>query len=84
MVSDGIDQLGKIDVLVSNVAIRPHKPITEVSDDEWLQVMNTNLNSAFYLCKAVLGSEAAGNAGAAQRQHHRAGRAVVHHRAAQH
>ena len=58
MVSDGIDQLGKIDVLVSNVAIRPHKPITEVSDDEWMQVMNTNLNSAFYLCKAVLGSEA--------------------------
>ena len=54
MVSDGISELGKIDVLVSNVAIRPHKPITEVSDDEWLQVMNTNLNSAFYLCKAVL------------------------------
>ena len=54
MVSDGIDQLGKIDVLVSNVAIRPHKPITEVSDDEWQQVMNTNLSSAFYLCKAVL------------------------------
>ena len=57
MVSDGIGELGKIDVLVSNVAIRPHKPILEVSDDEWQQVMNTNLNSAFYLCKAVLGSE---------------------------
>ena len=54
MVADGIGQLGKIDVLVSNVAIRPHKPITEVSDEEWQQVMNTNLNSAFYLCKAVL------------------------------
>ena len=54
MVADGIDQLGKIDVLVSNVAIRPHKAITEVSDEEWQQVMNTNLNSAFYLCKAVL------------------------------
>ena len=54
MVADGISQLGKIDVLVSNVAIRPHRPITEVSDEEWLQVMNTNLNSAFYLCKAVL------------------------------
>ncbi len=54
MVSEGIDQLGKIDVLVSNVAIRPHRPITDVSDDEWLQVMNTNLNSAFYLSKAVL------------------------------
>ena len=54
MVSDGIDQLGKIDVLVSNVAVRPHKPITEVSDEEWLQVINTNLNSAFFLCKSVL------------------------------
>ena len=54
MVSDGISEMGKIDVLVSNVAIRPHKPITEVSDDEWLQVMNTNLNSAFFLSKAVL------------------------------
>ena len=54
MVESGISDLGRIDVLVSNVAIRPHKPITEVSDDEWLNVMNTNLNSAFYLCKAVL------------------------------
>ena len=54
MVSDGISELGKIDVLVSNVAIRPHRPITEVSDDEWLRVMNTNLSSAFYLCRAVL------------------------------
>ena len=54
MVSDGISELGRIDVLVSNVAIRPHRPITEVPDEEWLNVMNTNLNSAFYLCKAVL------------------------------
>lgn len=54
MVADGIAQLGKIDVLVSNVAIRPHKPLAEVSDDEWHQVINTNLNSAFYLCKATL------------------------------
>ena len=54
MVADGIDRLGKIDILVSNVAIRPHKPLTDVSDDEWHQVINTNLSSAFYLCKAVL------------------------------
>ena len=54
MVADGIDQLGQIDILVSNVAIRPHKPLTDVSDDEWHQVINTNLSSAFYLCKAVL------------------------------
>ena len=54
MVEDGIQALGKIDVLVSNVAIRPHTNIVDVSDDEWHSVMNTNLNFAFYLCRAVL------------------------------
>ena len=54
MVNEGIEALGKIDILVSNVAIRPHRPILEVTDDEWHQVLGVNLDSAFYLCKAVL------------------------------
>ena len=54
MVEEGIQALGKIDILVSNVAIRPHTNIVDVSDDEWHQVINTNLNSAFYLCRSVL------------------------------
>ncbi|MEC9309356.1 MAG: SDR family oxidoreductase [Chloroflexota bacterium] len=54
MVQEGINVLGKIDVLVSNVAIRPHKPILEVSNEEWSSVMHTNLFPAFYLIKAVL------------------------------
>ena len=54
MVQEGIGALGKIDILVSNVAIRPHKPILEVSNEEWQQVMATNLFPAFYLVKAVL------------------------------
>ena len=54
MVEEGIDALGKIDVLVSNVAIRPHRPILEITDDEWHTVMGVNLHSAFYLCRAVL------------------------------
>ena len=54
MVREGIEALGKIDILVSNVAIRPHRPILEVTDDEWHQVLGVNLDSAFYLCKAVL------------------------------
>ena len=48
MVADGTEALGAIDVLVSNVAIRPHKPILEVSDDEWQHVFAVNLGSAFY------------------------------------
>ena len=54
MVQEGINSLGKIDVLVSNVAIRPHKPILDVSNEEWQTVMRTNLFPAFYLIKAVL------------------------------
>ena len=54
MVAEGIQVLGKIDILVSNVAVRPHKPILEVSDEEWHQVMGINLDAAFYLCRVVL------------------------------
>ena len=39
MVNEGIEALGKIDILVSNVAIRPHRPILEVTDEEWHQVL---------------------------------------------
>ena len=54
MVEEGIQELGKIDVLVNNVAIRPHRPILEITDEEWRQVLGVNLDSAFYLCRAVL------------------------------
>ena len=54
MVEEGIQALGKIDILVSNVAIRPHKPILDVTNEEWLQVMSTNLFPAFYMVKALL------------------------------
>ena len=54
IVEEGIEALGKVDVLVSNVAIRPHKPILEISNEEWRQVMEINLFPAFYLIKAAL------------------------------
>jgi 3-oxoacyl-[acyl-carrier protein] reductase len=54
MVAEGIDALGKVDVLVSNVAVRPHKPVLEVSVEEWQDVIATNLHGAFYLIRGVL------------------------------
>lgn len=54
MVAQGLDMFGKIDVLVSNAAIRPHQSITDMTVAEWHQVMDVNLNAAFYLCKAVI------------------------------
>jgi 3-oxoacyl-[acyl-carrier protein] reductase len=54
MVERGLAELGGIDVLVCNAAIRPHKSITDTSLEEWHRVMAVNLHSAFYLMRAVV------------------------------
>ena len=54
MVAEGIQALSKIDILVNNVAVRPHKPILEVTEEEWHDTLAINMHAAFYLCKAVL------------------------------
>ena len=54
LVEEAVAALGKIDVLVSNAAIRPHHPLLSVTDEDWHRVFGINLHSSFYLCKAVL------------------------------
>jgi NAD(P)-dependent dehydrogenase (short-subunit alcohol dehydrogenase family) len=54
MVARGVAELGAIDVLVCNAAIRPHKSLTDTTIDEWHHVLATNLHSAFYLARAVV------------------------------
>jgi len=54
MVEQGTAELGAIDVLVCNAAIRPHRAVTETSLDEWHHVLGVNLHSAFYLARAVV------------------------------
>lgn len=54
LVQGGLDAMGRIDVLVSNAAIRPHHDLLTVSDEDWHRVFGVNLHSSFYLCKAVL------------------------------
>ena len=54
MVKTGVAELGPIDVLVCNAAIRPHKSITDTSLEEWHHVMAVNLHAAFYLARAVV------------------------------
>jgi 3-oxoacyl-[acyl-carrier protein] reductase len=54
MVERGLGELGAIDVLVSNAAIRPHKSLAETSVEEWHRVLGVNLHSTFYLARAVV------------------------------
>ncbi len=54
MVRTGLAELGAIDVLVCNAAIRPHKSLADTSVEDWHHVMGVNLHSAFYLARAVV------------------------------
>lgn len=54
MVAEAAKAIGPVDVLVSNAAIRPHKPLTEFTNEEWRKVMAVDLDAAFYLSRAVL------------------------------
>jgi NAD(P)-dependent dehydrogenase (short-subunit alcohol dehydrogenase family) len=54
MVTRGVSELGGIDVLVCNAAIRPHASLTETSLEDWHRVLGVNLHSAFYLTRAVV------------------------------
>lgn len=54
LVRESLHALGKIDVLIPNAAIRPHHPLLTVTDEDWRGVFALNLDSCFYLCRAVL------------------------------
>lgn len=49
LVAETVQRCGRIDILVNNAGINIRKPAHELTLDEWRQVMDTNLTSAF-LC----------------------------------
>ena len=46
--------MGPVDILVNNAGITRDNLFMRMSDDEWSQVLEVNLTSAFRLCRAVL------------------------------
>ena len=58
--SEGCDRLieaaadlGTLDILVNNAGITRDGLMVRMTDDDWSDVLNTNLNSAFRLCRAA-------------------------------
>lgn len=46
---------GKIDILVCNAATNPtYGPLSELSDEAWDKIMETNVRGTFWLCNMVL------------------------------
>ena len=55
LVEGVLDRFGTVDILVNNAGIAgPTKPLVEVTDEEWDQVMALNLTGVFLCCRAVL------------------------------
>jgi 3-oxoacyl-[acyl-carrier protein] reductase len=55
-------ELGTVDILVLNASVRREIPFTDMSFDEWRQVMSISLDGSFHCIKAVLpGMIAAGS-----------------------
>jgi NAD(P)-dependent dehydrogenase (short-subunit alcohol dehydrogenase family) len=56
MARRALAELGGIDVLVCNAAIRPHKSVMDTSLEDWHHVLGVNLHSAFYLARVLVPS----------------------------
>lgn len=54
MVKDVLDKYGKIDVLINNAGISQVKLFTDITDEDWENMINTNLSSVFYTTREVL------------------------------
>lgn len=54
MVDFAIEKFRNIDVLINNAGIAKLQMFQDVTDDDWEEIINTNLKSAFYMSQAVL------------------------------
>ena len=53
LVARAQSEFGRVDVLLHAAGICPRKPLLEMSDDEWRQVLRVNLDGSFYVTRDV-------------------------------
>ncbi len=54
LINASIENFGRLDILVNNVALRMAAPITETSYEEWRNVISNTLDSAFLCSRAAV------------------------------
>jgi len=55
MAAKALSEFGRVDILINNAAIRPHKPFLQLTDEDWEHVRNVVLDGALYLTRALIG-----------------------------
>jgi NAD(P)-dependent dehydrogenase (short-subunit alcohol dehydrogenase family) len=63
MVKLALAEFGRVDILLNNAAIRPHKPFLELTQADWELVRGIVLDGAFYTAHAVMASMVENNFG---------------------
>lgn len=53
MVEGLVSEFGTVDVLVNNAGVNIPKPALEVTEEDWDQILDTNLKSTFFFSQAV-------------------------------
>jgi 3-oxoacyl-[acyl-carrier protein] reductase len=56
MAAQALSEFGRVDILINNAAIRPHKPFTELTAEDWENVRGVVLDGAVYLTRALIES----------------------------
>ena len=54
LVDRTIDEFGRIDVLISNAGIATISKVVDMPQAQWAEMIETNLNGSFHLCKYAL------------------------------
>jgi NAD(P)-dependent dehydrogenase (short-subunit alcohol dehydrogenase family) len=54
LIAKTIETYGQIDILVNNAGVNRDRTLKRLSVDEWNEVINTDLNSAFYCTSAAI------------------------------
>lgn len=54
LIEKTIETYGQIDILVNNAGVNRDRTLKRLSTDEWLEVINTDLNSVFYCTSAAI------------------------------
>ncbi|MFI0465766.1 3-oxoacyl-[acyl-carrier-protein] reductase [Saccharopolyspora sp. 5N102] len=54
LVADAQEELGPIDVVVTSAGIVRDNPLLLMKDEDWHQVLDTNLDGTYHVCRAVV------------------------------